>query len=551
MSTLMVPAMDPKPWPTLGPAVVDLMESALVFGPGDLRRQPYIVDDEDRALIYRMYEVYPKGHAQEGRRRFGRACISRRKGTAKSELAAALAAVELHPDGPIRFDGWRRVGSRWDPVGRPVTDPYIPLVAYTEEQSDDLAYAALHAMLSEGPDADLFDIGLERIVRRSGDGKAVSLAGSPNSRDGARTTFSVKDETHRWTSDRLRQAHRTMLANLPKRPAADPWELEITTRPEPGTNSVAEQTEEYAAAVTRGTVTDSRLFFFMREASDGHDLDTEGGRMDALIESTPPSKRGWSNFPVIASQWQDPQADTAYLERVWMNRHVAGASRAFDGALWAEFASKRAKDVPEGALVTLGLDGSRQWDATAVIATEVASGYQWPVGIWERPPNVDEWEVPMAEVDAAVTASFGRWDVWRMNGDPPYIESYMADWAGRFGKERIVAWWTNRYKPMAYALRAYRTAMREGKVSHCTPTHELCPVFTAHISQAVRRNIGLEDDEGPLWVIEKERPKSPKKIDAAMAGCLSWEARSACIASGALNVEPEAAPFIISGRARA
>lgn len=546
----MVPDLDKTPWPTLGPAIVQLMEESLVFGPGDLRRQPYVVDDEDRALIYRMYEVYPKGHPQEGRRRFNRACVSRRKGTAKSEVAAALAAMELHPEAPIRCDGWRRVGSRWDPVGRPVTDPYIPLVAYTEEQSDDLAYAALLVMLSEGPAADLFDIGLERITRRSGDGKAVSLAGSPNARDGARTTFSVKDETHRWTTDRLRQAHRTMLANLPKRPAADPWELEITTRPEPGTNSVAEQTEEYARAVATGTVKDSRLLFFMREASDEHDLETEVGRMDALIEATPPSKRSWSNFPVIASQWQDPRADLAYLERVWLNRHVAGASRAFDAALWTELAVKRPKEVPEGALVTLGLDGSRIWDATAVIATEVASGYQWPLGIWERPPNVVEWEVPVAEVDAVMTKAFGTWDVWRLHADPPYWETYLADWAGRFGKDRVVAWWTNRQKPMAYALRAYRTAMRDGSVSHCPVTAEQCPLFTAHIGQAVKKDIGLQDDDGPLWVIEKERRGSPKKIDAAMAGCLSWEARMLAVTNGVLNVEPVMEPYyIVGGRA--
>jgi hypothetical protein len=39
------------------------------------------------------------------------------------------------------------------------------MVAYTEEQTEDLAYAALYVMCSEGPDADLFDIGLDRILR--------------------------------------------------------------------------------------------------------------------------------------------------------------------------------------------------------------------------------------------------------------------------------------------------------------------------------------------------------------------------------------------------
>ncbi|HET6498190.1 MAG TPA: terminase, partial [Coriobacteriia bacterium] len=51
---------------------------------------------------------------------------------------------------------------------------------------------------------------------------------------------------------------------------------------------------------------------------------------------------------------------------------------------------------------------------------------------------------------------------------------------------------------------------------------------------AVRRVLTLRDDKGEkLWTIYKERPDSPMKIDAAMAGALSWEARRDAIAAGA------------------
>ena len=46
------------------------MEAALVFGPGDLRKQPYVVDDEARGIIYSCYEVYPRNHPQHGQRCF-------------------------------------------------------------------------------------------------------------------------------------------------------------------------------------------------------------------------------------------------------------------------------------------------------------------------------------------------------------------------------------------------------------------------------------------------------------------------------------------------
>jgi hypothetical protein len=35
-----------------------------------------------------------------------------------------------------------------------------------------------------------------------------------------------------------------------------------------------------------------------------------------------------------------------------------------------------------------------------------------------------------------------------------------------------------------------------------------------------------------MWTIQKDRHDSPRKIDLAMAGCLSWEARRDAIKAG-------------------
>ena len=207
MGTLVVPEVDETPWPTLGQQVCDFLADRAVHGPGDLRGRRYTLDEDKQAFLYRAYEVYPRGHPRAGKRRFKRFGLSLRKGTAKTELAAAIAFAELHPEGPVRCGGWRRQGRSWVPVGRPAVDPYIPMVAYAEGQAEDLAYATLYVMCSEGWDADLFDIGLERIIRLDdrgrADGKAVALASSPDARDGARTTFQHFDETHRFTLPRL------------------------------------------------------------------------------------------------------------------------------------------------------------------------------------------------------------------------------------------------------------------------------------------------------------------------------------------------------------
>jgi len=523
MTVLMVPEVGEQTWPTLGPQVCSFIEAFLVFGPGDLRGEPARLDNEKRALIYRMYEVYPRGHALAGRRRFKRCALSLRKGTAKTELAAWLAAVELHPDGPVRCDGFDAHGL---PVGVGVIDPYIPLVAYTEEQSDELAYGALRVILQYSPLVGDFDIGLERIMRAGGDGKAISLATSPNARDGARTTFQVFDETHRLASPSLRAAHRTMLANIPKRFLSDAWSFEITTAPAPGEGSVAEDTMDYARQVADGKISDARLFFFHRQASDEHDLSTSQGIRAAVLEASGPTAE-WSDIDGIAGQWNDPTADRTYLERVWLNRLVRASERAFDVEQWRSLA-KAGYVVLDGAMITVGFDGARWRDATALVGTEILTGFQWLIGLWEKPYNLEGWEVPQAEVDEAIAAAFARWDIWRMYADPPYWESLVAEWAGRYGETRVVEWWTNRRKAMAYAIRSFHTAIQSSELMHDGSPH-----LARHIGNACRRQIPLHDDQGlPMWTIYKEQPESPHKIDAAMAAILSWEARNDALAAG-------------------
>lgn len=524
MSTLMVPPPDAKPYPTLGPQVCAFVERELVHGPGDLRGEPARLDKEKRSLLWRAYEVFPKGHEQEGRRRFRRVAFSLRKGSAKTEFAAWIAACELHPDAPVRFNGFEKDGTLKQGIG--VRDPYIPMVAYTEEQTEELAYGALRVILEEGPLANDFDVGLTRILRKDGAGKAVPLATAPDSRDGARTTFQHFDETHRFTLPRLKEAHRTMMANLPKRWLADAWSLETTTAPSPGENSVAEGTMDYARMVAAGRVQESRLFFFHREASDEHDLSTPEGIRAAVVEASGPVA-DWSDIDGIVDQWNDPTADRTYLERVWLNRVVRSAERAFDAEQWKRLADPDRR-ITAGEWITLGFDGSRTRDATALVATHVLTGHQWPLGIWQRPLDRAQWEVPVDEVETVLDDAFRRYEVWALYADPPYWETSVREWAGQYGVERVVEWWTNRYRPMTRALRGYANAMAAAELSHSGD-----PLFTEHVGNAVRRYLPLVDEDGQrCWVIQKERPDSPLKIDAAMAGCLSWEARTAALAAG-------------------
>ena len=80
----------------------------------------------------------------------------------------------------------------------------------------------------------------------------------------------------------------------------------------------------------------------------------------------------------------------------------------------------------------------------------------------------------------------------------------------------------------AYAIRAFITALTAGDITHSGDA-----VVTSHVANARRSYTNLTDEQGQrLWILRKERPDSPNKIDAAMAAILSWEARNDAIAAG-------------------
>lgn len=384
----------------------------------------------------------------------------------------------------------------------------------------------------EVPLGNDFDIGLERIVRLDGKGKAEAVSASPNARDGARTTFEHADETHRLILDGQKRAWTVMLANLAKRPMADPWALETTTAPEPGAGSIAEDTMEYARVVAAGQISRSRLFFYHRQADEAIDISEPEGLRAAIVEASGPFIAQWSDIEGIAGAFEEPGADLPYLERVWLNRPKQSSGRAFNVDRWKEL--KLERTVPAGAAIALGFDGSRFDDATALIACELETGHIWPLGIWERPVHLPDWEVPVEEVDGAVTDAFERWNVVRMYCDPPKWESWVAAWAGRYDDKRVVEWWTNRRRPMAYAIRSFVGAMDAGELSHDGDAQ-----LADHIGNARQQSTNLVDEEEkPLSILRKERPDSPKKIDGAVAAILAWEARNDAIAAGAGGPAP-------------
>lgn len=545
MAVLIVPPVDLS-YPTLGPSLAQFIEERGIFGPGSLAGRPARLDAEKRAALYRLYEVYPQGHRLEGRRRFGRGAIEWRKGLAKTEFAAWVTFCEVHPEAPVRFDHFDDAGN---PVGRPVKFPYIPMMAHTQEQVAELAYGVLKYIIEEGPDADLFDCSLERIIRlgRNGqaEGRVVAVANSPGSRDGALTTFQHFDEPHRLHLPMHKAAHETMDANLSKRALEDPWSLYTSTAGKPGEGSIQEDVRAEAEMIARGEIDDPALFFFARWAGDEHvDLVARGpvegqpavtkeqaleNRVAAVAGATGPmGEYGPGQFENIAKRWDRPKADHAYLERVWLNRWRKSGSQAFDVPLIKTLTKEPGEDpIAPGSFITLGFDGARFRDSTGFVATCIETGRQQLMGGWEKPDELeagDQWEIDEIEVTATLEHIMDTFEVWKMYGDPPHWTETMGSWSVSY-PDRVEEWWTARPKTMAYTLREYVEAMRSGSVSYVGEVEHL-EDLVRHLGQAGRKDLKILDDQGaPLWILQKQDGKQDLKFDFAMAAVLSWKAR--------------------------
>ena len=460
--------------------------------------------------------------------------------THNTEFMAWVTGMELHPDAPVRWTGYDPTALGGLKTGRPVNNPYIPLLAYTKDQTEELAFGALRSILETTEDADrLFDIGKQRIIRKNEfgaeDGKCHALAGNPNSADGARTTFQGLDETHRLYTQTHRDAIETMLNNLPKRPLEDPWQLAITTAGEPGQGSYAEDEYREGVACAQGKKSSAGFYFLHRQAPDGSKFDTMQQRMAAIWEATSPSVREWTRFDTIAANWDREGADKQYLERVWANRWTQTAAQAFDRDEFEALGDPRFT-IPDGAFVTVGFDGAKFQDSTGFVVTEIETGKQNVLGFWARPDDDkiarDEdgkkikWQVPEAEVNACFDEIMRRFKVWRLYGDPPHWVETMANWHAKY-PDQVYEFWTKDPTRMYYAVKSYRSAIASGAVSHNGD-----PDLISHIGNTGKRTTrGTDEDDEPRFVLTKIAYE--RKFDLAVCAILSWQARMDAINEGA------------------
>lgn len=507
-------------FPTLGYDVAALIEAKCAIPDGDMQGSPYVLTDEQFRFVLNLYRVHPRTgvfvHFRGGQ-------LVRPQKWGKGPFTAAIVCAEADVDGPVIFDGWDADGR---PVGRPWPTPWIQVTAISEDQTANI-WRALVPMVELGAmHADMPDTGETRI-NLPGGGRIEPVTASARSRLGARITFAPQDETHSW----LERNGGLMLADNQRRNLAGMggrW-LETTNAWDPREESVAQKTSESGEP---GVYRD--------------DIDPGAGSVRNKTERRKMIRRVYGDSmrkPRRDAEWEPwvdldriegeilallARGDASQAERFFLNRKQAGEDAAFPPGL-VDARTDTDHVVAEKAVASIGVDGARFVDALAIVATELETGFQWPIGIWERPEHAGaDYEHPFDEIDGAMLDAFDRFDVRRLYIDPQWIDHLLDKWQARWGQKRVLPWYTNRPRQVCWAVRSFLDAAAAADWSHAgDETH------SRHMTNARKYPMNVFDDKHrQMHSMAKDRPDSPRKIDGAMASLLSWEARSDCIAAG-------------------
>jgi hypothetical protein len=505
----------PNEIPTLGNVVAEWIQQYCVIPDREFRGGQFVLTTEQH-----WHLIYHYALDESGKWRYPRGSqLVRPQKWGKGPFGAAMVCAEAA--GPVLFAGWDTDG---EPVGKPWATPHIQITACSEEQTDN-TWRALQPMIELGDLGREFipDTGLTRI-NLPGGGLIEPVTASARSRLGQRVTFVVQDQTESW----LKSNRGHQLADNQRRGLAGMGGrfLETCNAPDPVEDSVASRTPKGAAGVYINDV----------DGGPGSVRNKQERRkvLRRVYGDSATAQGGWVDLDRIDAEIEALlEHDAGQAERFFLNRKVAAEGAAFNPEAWKALAKRRT--VTAGAVIVLGVDGARHDDAIAVVATDVKSGYQWLVDCIERPDHApDDYEHDLDRIDGAVSdlVDNGRYVVWRIYADDQYISGLIEKWQNKFGIKRVVAWHTNRPRPIAWAVRRFQEAISNGDLSH-----DGSSVYARHIRNSRKRMLTvLDDQQRQMHTLTKTHVKSPLKIDCAMAGVLSWEARYNAMQDGAVSL---------------
>ena len=523
-------ALDFDPLQTLGFLATDWIEHHCRVPGGVYEGEPLVFNGWQLYCTANHYRVKPKAVADPRRLlapfHYRRSVVVGPQKCGKSPWGAGMLLFEAV--GPALFAGWAKGGEVYrcrdygcdcgweyeyvpgEAMGTVRRKSLVGLLAFAESQTQNV-YEPLQTMIHSGPLASFVHV-REGFIRLPNRGKIVPLSKAAKSKLGQPLTSGLGDESGLYTAaNRVLDTWQTMRRGIA---AMQGRTIELTNPWDPMENSAAQQAFESARP---------DIFRYYRKPPV--DL-SYGNKRD---------RRRIHDFVYADSPWVDPRSidaeaaelvetDPTQAERFFGNRLVQGLGAFLTDALVDS--ATVSVDVPDGAMVCGGFDGSRSSDWTA-LRLETIDGHRFTPTygpdkrptVW-KPEQWPEGRIPRGEVNAAVDEVFRRYDVSRLYVDPRHWETQADLWASEHGEERVIQWPTNSITRMFPALVRYREDVVEGITTHQPDeTFQGCALAARKVAKP-----------GDKFILGK--PAEHMKIDVLMADVLAHEAAADARAAG-------------------
>jgi phage terminase large subunit-like protein len=512
------------PEKTLGWGVLNWLAKYVKTPGGDDAGSPFMPTLEQARFILWWYAVDEHGFFV-----YRSGVFRRMKGAGKDPLAAAISLVELC--GPVLFSHFNESG---DPVGKPHHAAWIQIAAVSQEQTKN-TFRLFPVMVSKQMKQQ-FGLEINKfIIYSAAGGNIEAVTSSPASIEGGRPTLVIQNEIQEWIeSNDGHEMANVISGNVTK--MAKARTLSICNAHVPGRDSVAERAYDRWQEVAAGQAVDTKMLYDALEAP----ADTPLSEIPSPKENPEGYEKGlqmlreglmvargdsyWLDIEEILLSVLDRSNAVSESRRKFLNQVNAHedswiAPREWDALALTEPIFK----LKKGDRITLGFDGSKSNDWTALVACRVDDGCLFPIKVW-NPDNYDNDEVPREDVDAVVRSAFEAYDVVAFRADVKEFEAYVDQWGQDFRKRikvnatpgnPIAFDMRGQTKRFAFDCERFLDAVLEREVYHDGNL-----ILRQHILNARRHPTTFD-----AISIRKASKDSSKKIDAAVCAVLAYGGR--------------------------
>jgi len=459
---------------------------------------------------------------EDGRFLYRDGVFQRLKGHGKDPLGACLCAGEML--GPVRVVDWDSHG----PVGGDCANAWVQTAAVSLKQTKNTMRLFPQLFTAEARAHYGIQIGREQLHALGDERFMEAVTSSPASLEGARSTFTLCNETHHWleNNDGWDMAD-VIERNSTKARGGAARTLRITNAYEPGEDSVAEHDREAWEKAQSGEAMDVGLLYDSLEAPPEAPLSPEAA--PSVVQAI----RGdsvWLDTDSIVKSIIDIRNPPSRSRRFWYNQITAAEDAWMDPQQWDAIAAPGQLVLPDEPIVAF-FDGSKSDDTTGLVGCRLSDGHVFVVNSWSKPHGErgKGWTVPRHDVDDAVAAMMDTYKVVAFFGDPSdtrddegerYWEPFLDDWHQRYGP-RLKLWSVqsgDRRHSISWDMRSKEhlnlfTGAAERFVAEVAArrfTHDGDMRLRQHVRNARRR----PNDYGVS--LGKEHRESARKVDLAV-----------------------------------